>query len=131
MGRSILSVIVGYLVMAIAIMALFAIWFRGKVTPPSDGFMLFSLGYGFVFAVVGGYVTAMIAKRSEMKHAMALAVFSVLMGIVSMVASAGQEPFWYQIANMVVMVSAVVLGGYLRVRQVRKARGPGGLGTTA
>jgi NhaP-type Na+/H+ and K+/H+ antiporter len=60
-----------------------------------------------------------------------LALLSVLMGIVSMVASAGQEPFWYQIANMVVMVSAVVLGGYLRVRQVRKARGPGGLGTTA
>ncbi len=128
MGRSVLSVIVGYLVMAIAIMALFAIWFRGKETPPSEEFMLFSLGYGFVFAVVGGYVTAMIAGRSELKHALALALLSVLMGIVSMVASAGREPRWYQIANMVVMVSAVVLGGYLRVR---KARGQGGLGSTA
>ena len=123
MGRSILSVIVGYLMMALAIMALFAIWFRGKDAAPSDGFMLFGLGYGFVFAVVGGYVTAMIAKRSEMKRAMALAIFAVLMGIVSMIAYAGREPRWYQIANMVVVVTGVLLGGHLRVRQVRMVKG--------
>ena len=92
MGRSILSVIVGYLVMAIAIMALFAIWFREKEAAPSDGFMLFSLGYGFVLAVVGGYVTAMIAKHSEMKHAMALAVFSVLMGLFRWLLRRGRSP---------------------------------------
>ena len=122
MVRSIIAVIVGYLVMVVASMALFAIWFREPSTKPTMGFELFSLGYGFVFGVIGGYVTAVIAKRLEMKHTMALAGLSVLMGIVSMISFAGQEPFWYSIANMVIMVCAVVLGGYLRARQMMTAR---------
>ncbi len=57
MGRSILSVIAGYLIMVIAIMALFMIWFRGPEATSSGGFMVFSLGYGFVCAVVlGGHL---------------------------------------------------------------------------
>lgn len=129
MIRSILAVFVGYLVIALPIIALFAIWFREPGTKPTEGFMLFSLGYSFLFAAVGGYVTSLIAKRSEMKHATALAAFSALMGIVSMIISAGQEPLWYQIANIVVLVAGVPLGGYVRNRQAMKAKEQGGLST--
>ena len=88
--------------MAIAVMALFVIWFRAPGATPSGGFMVFSLGYGFVFASIGGYATAAIAKRREMAHALSLAGFSLLMGIVSMIMAAGGEPLWYQLANMAV-----------------------------
>ena len=125
MGRSILAVIAGYAVMAIAVMALFAIWFRGQVPTeaPSSEFMLFSIAYAFVFAVLGGYITALIARRSEMKHVLVLAAFGLLMGIVSMITAAGQEPLWYQITNMVVMMAAVILGGYLRMKKTQAQAG--------
>jgi peptidoglycan/LPS O-acetylase OafA/YrhL len=122
MGRSILSVIAGYLIMVIAIMALFMIWFRGPEATPSGGFMVFSLGYGFVCAGIGGYATAAIAKRREMAHALSLAGFSLLMGIISMFMADGREPLWYQLANMAVMVCAVVLGGHLRARQAMRVK---------
>jgi hypothetical protein len=95
MGRSLLAVIAGYAVMAAAIMILFALWFRDPTTVPSQGFMLFSLGYGFIFAVLGGYLTALLARRAEMKHTLALAGFSALLGGASMITFAGQEPLWY------------------------------------
>jgi peptidoglycan/LPS O-acetylase OafA/YrhL len=122
MGRSILSVIAGYLIMAIAVIALFVIWFRGPEATPSGGFMVFSLGYGLVVAGIGGYATAAIAKRREMAHALSLAGFSLLMGIISMFMADGREPLWYQLANMAVMVCAVVLGGHLRAKQVMRVK---------
>jgi hypothetical protein len=109
--------------MVLAILALFTIWFRGASpdTTPSMGFMLFSLGYGFLFAIVGGYITAMIAGRAEMKHAIALAGICVLMGFISMIFAAGQQPLWYQIANMGIAVFGVVLGSYFRSRRRNRA----------
>ena len=97
MARSILTVISGYVVVVLAILALFTICFRDASpdTTPSMGFMLFSLGYGFLCAIVGGYITAMIAGRAEMKHAIALAVICVLMGFISMISAAGQQPLLY------------------------------------
>jgi hypothetical protein len=126
MGRSVLAVVVGYLVMAIAVVALFAVWFREPNAVPSRGSMLFSLSYGFLFGVVGGYVTALIARRSEVRHAIALAGLLAIRGAVPLIASAGQEPLWYQVATILVMVFAVMLGGYLRARQrgTAKARTP-------
>lgn len=119
MARSILSVIAGYLVMAIAIMILFAVWFGGDLeATPTTAFLLFSLVYGFAAATAGGYVTALIAGRAEINHAAALAALAVVMGIVSVITAAGREPVWFQIANMVVVVAAILLGGSLRARQV-------------
>lgn len=110
--------IVGYIAMAVAIMILFAIWFRGSEVVPSRGFMVFSLGYGFLCAVAGGWVTAVIARREEVRHAMFLAGLVLLMGIVSIILSNASEPLWYQIANTTVILPAILLGGYLRLRQV-------------
>jgi hypothetical protein len=127
MGRSILAVIAGYLIIAVAVMALFAISFPdadpANIPAPSMGFMLFSIVYGFVFAVLGGYVTALLAKRAEMKHTLALGALGVVLGIISMVTAAGREPLWYQITNMVVIAAAVLLGGYFRTRKVKAQAG--------
>ena len=128
MTRSILAVIVGYLTMAVAIIALFAISFRQPDAAPTQTFMLLSLVYALFAALAGGYVTALIARRKELKHTIALATFAALMGIVSMIVSAGQEPLWYQIANIAVMVPAVLLGGYLRASHATKANRSAGQG---
>lgn len=49
--------------------------------------MLFSLVYGGIMAVMGGYVTAAIANQAELKHALALAAVVGIMALVSMAAA--------------------------------------------
>ena len=125
MLRSILAVIVGYLVLAIPVFILFFAWFGGynpqNLPEPGMGFMLFSLVFGFVFAGGGGYVCALIARRSEMNHAVALAALIVAMSIISIISAAGNEPLWYQLATLVIAVMAVLIGGFVRAGQVAKA----------
>ncbi len=120
MVRSGVAVILGYAIMVAGVVGLFAIAHPESDGLPSREFMLFSLGYGGCLAVIGGYVTAAIAPQSEFKHALALAAFVGVMSLVSMAAAQGQEPLWYQLANLFIAVPAVVLGGYLRGWQRRR-----------
>ena len=122
MLRSGVAVGLGYAIMGVGVMGLFAIWFRQPDLLPSRGFMIFSLIYGGIMAVMGGYITATIAKRAELKHALALAVVVGTMAFISMVTAQGQEPVWYQIANLMMAIPAVVLGGYLKSRQRERRR---------
>ena len=121
MIRAALAVVAGYAIMFVAILALFGIVLSDPQTTPTAGFMLFSLLYGFLFAIAGGYVAAMIGAGAEMRHALYLAAFSTVLGIISIAATAGQEPLWYQIANAMILVAGVTLGGYLRTQQVARA----------
>jgi hypothetical protein len=111
MGRSTLAVIVGYLVIAIGVIAMFGRWFRSPEQVPTTKFMLFAVTYGFIAVIFGGYVTGLVARTVPVKHVLALVGICVLMAIVSFVAGGGRQPVWFQAANMVVMVSGVLLGG--------------------
>ena len=123
MLKSGVAVILGYAVMAVGVIGLFAIAYRESDSLPSLGFMLFSLGYGGMMAVVGGYVTAAIAApQTELKHTLALAAFVGVMALVSMAMAQGQEPFWYQLANLFIAIPAVILGGSLKGWQRRSKR---------
>lgn len=123
MLRSIGAVAAGYLLIAAAIIILFAVSFPDPLATPSQGFMLFSLAYGFVFGILGGYVCGVIAQRSEIKHAAVIAGIGILVGILLMAFASGKEPMWYQLANMVILTAAVLLGGWLRARQRAKSSG--------
>ncbi len=125
MVRSFLAIIIGYLTFAIPIMILFLIWFGmpdpDNLPTPSMGFMLFSIAFGFVFTTAAGYVAALIAKQSEMKHAYILAGVLILFAIANMIWAAGNEPFWYQLTNLVTGVVGVLLGGSIRAGKAAKA----------
>ena len=123
MLRSIGAIAAGYLLIAAAIIILFAVTFPDPLATPGQGFMLFSLAYGFVFGILGGYVCGLIAQRSEIKHAVVIAGIGILLSIFSMVLAAGKEPMWYQLANMVLLTVAVLLGGWLCARQRAKNAG--------
>jgi len=123
MLRSIGAVVAGYLLIAAAIITLFAVFYPDPTAVPSQGFMLFSMVYGFVFGILGGYVCGLIAQRAEVKHAAIIAGIGILVSVLSMVFAAAKEPMWYQLANMVVLTIAVLLGGWLRARQKAKNSG--------
>lgn len=124
MLRSVGAVAAGYLLIAAAIIILFAVTYPDPTVIPGQGFMLFSLVYGFIFGILGGWVCGLIAKRAEIKHAAVIAGIGILLTLLSMLFAPGREPMWYQLANMAVLTAAVLLGGWIRARQRTKTEGP-------
>jgi hypothetical protein len=129
MTRSLLAVVLGYVVMLVAFLgaetALTAVapeLIPQKGRPTDPLYFVFQLVTGFVFISVGGYTTAMLAGRSEMKHALGLGALSIAMSIVSRLQYPGDEPLWYSIALMFLAIPAALVGGYFRARQVEEER---------
>jgi hypothetical protein len=128
MGRSILAVLVGYFVIAAAIIVTgvaLTVLFPDASDPEGMRFraapwLLFILGSGFVYAVAGGYVTAVVARRSEIKHALALGALMVVLGVVTLAAEYGRYPLWYQLGLVLIAVPGVVSGASLRARRVSR-----------
>jgi len=77
MLRSILSVIAGFIAIAILISVLTTIavtvMLGGDYAAPTTPYVIVNFIYGAACAVVGGYLTALIAKRKAVPHAAALA----------------------------------------------------------
>lgn len=120
MLRSIGAVVAGYLVIAIAIIVMFVIAFPDPTVIPGMGFMIFSLIYGFLFGILGGWVCGLIAQRAEVKHAAVIAAIGILISVLTMIFAPAKEPMWYQIANMVLLTIALLIGGWLRTQQREK-----------
>ena len=127
--RSLLSVVLGYVVMLVAVLAdqvAFTALGLGLIAQPGQqpdaGYFAFNLSTGFFFLMIGGYVTALLAGNSELTHALGLAAFSIAMCIVSMIKYAGDQPLWYSIALMFLSIPGSLIGGYYRARQVKDDR---------
>jgi hypothetical protein len=125
MIRSLLAVALGYVVMLVAVVggdmvltALAPSLMPQPGVPPDPVYFVFNLSTGAFFMGIGAYVTALLAGRSEMKHALGLGALAIAMSIVSMVKYAGEQPLWYSIALMFLAIPSALVGGHFRVRQV-------------
>jgi hypothetical protein len=120
MFRSAAAVVAGYFVMVLAVFSLFKAWrFDINEAPLSPGFMVLSIAFGFVAAVAGGYVTALIARRAPLRHAAALAAIGLILALINLRASWGTESFLYQLAFSILPAAGVLVGGYLFPKSVR------------
>lgn len=119
--RSVIAVVTGYLVTTLAIFLLFAVWFVdapvGEIDP-SWTFIAVAIVWGFLASAAGGYLTAKIAGRRPFEHSAALALTAGVIGVASMIASFGEEPVGFQLANLVILMAGALAGGYLRVQRV-------------
>ena len=110
MIRSVTAVIIGYLAMVVPIVAMFSIYTRLYGSKPGFGFSLISLGVGFTAAIIGGLTAGLIAQHSPMLHAAALAGLSTVFWLFS---GGEDEPQWLRIANLMLMIAGVLVGGSL------------------
>jgi hypothetical protein len=116
--RSVIAVVAGYLIFAASAVALFKLSGQDPHAPASIGFMVLSIVYGIVFAALGGFVTAWLAKRYEFEHGLAVASVIAAIGAASLLTSAGNGAKWTQLAALLVMAPSALAGGWYRARQV-------------
>ncbi len=131
MLRSILAVIAGSVVWMITalgmdsiLMALAPSLFDANGRVESVPALLFMAFYSVLFSILGGYVTALLARRRELLHAFILGLLQLAMGIAATIKFWDTAPLWFHLLILVLLVPANVFGGQLRIRQKRKgARG--------
>lgn len=113
MGRSLFAVVLGYALLSISSRLLFMVW---RNPGPSVTFV-----YGTAFAFGTGYVVALVARRMEVAHAVALAALLVPTDIIAILFASGQ-PLIYVIALAAAQIVAILAGAGIRARQARSAR---------
>ena len=65
---------------------------------PKPGYIFVNLGYSFLAAAAGGYVTAWIAAHNPLVHVLALAITVLLLAALSALQQRGEQPVWYMLA---------------------------------
>jgi hypothetical protein len=147
MFRSILAVVVGYILMAALVMLSFTpAFFAPELVFEHDSidvtmaFMVFSLAMGGVAAVAGGFVAALVAGRRARLTLLAFVAIVIVLGVGSAVyglyqaprsppaeeiakmtptqkAAIGHEPAWYAFLLPFVGSAGVLAGGWLAGRR--------------
>lgn len=126
MGRSIAAVVIGFIVIGVlavgtdaAVMAALPGYFAGgRLTDP--GLLLLTLAYVTLFAVAGCYLTARLAPRRPMAHALVLGVLGLLFNIAGTMARWETAPAWYHVVALALVMPSAWLGGWLRERELRR-----------
>ena len=89
-----LALLAGFVTMAALIAVITALLQKltpewvGKSEVPKPGYMFVNLGYSFLAAAAGGYVTAWIAEHNPLIHVLALAITVLLLAAMSVCSSA-------------------------------------------
>lgn len=91
----------------------------GSYAFPSLPFVVVIVVYSFVYAGVGGYLTAWIAPQSPLAHALALGALLVLVSLAFALVNPHQQPLWYMLTCTLFIVLGCAVGGSLKARSVR------------
>ena len=115
--KSLLAVLIGYLVFGISAVVLFQVAGVDPHQQPGIGFRIGSTVYGVFFAILAGYSAARIAGKNEIKHSVGVACIIALLAGISILAQPRIESHWSQYSALILMAPAATLGGWLRTRQ--------------
>ena len=115
---STVAIVIGYVILAGMNMAFVIYWFingNGSSNVLATG--IAAVLFTSVCALFGGYITALIARRTEVRHTVILAVIMGTVIIFSLIANVAVEPQWYKVIYLLTMVPATIAGGRLRLIQ--------------
>jgi hypothetical protein len=116
MLRLILSIIAGLLISAILATVTDHIMHVTGVYPPygqiyydTDLFLLAS-AYRAIYAILGAYVTAVIARKKSRKAVLILGITGAVLAIAGLIAMWGMGPVWYPVSLAVLAIPFTLLG---------------------
>ena len=90
--------------------------------PLDDRLSLIAASYRFVISVGGAYLTAKLALREPIKHALMLGIVGTLLGTLGVLATwgKGMGPAWYPISLAVLAIPQCWAGGKLYEMRLRR-----------
>jgi len=88
----------------------------GDEGKPRPGYIFVNLGYSFLAAAAGGYVTSWVAAANPMYHVMALGLIVLMLAALSALQQRGKQPIWYQLTLVAITPVGVLAGGLVRLR---------------
>lgn len=126
--RSIVAVLAGFITLSVALYAMqgvgTAVLFRmhpdlpatASIVNYSTGTRVFWLVWETLSMGAAGYVTARIASSSHVVHATVMGAIQAIVTVWAMFSVRNDEPLWFWITGIAMMVPAAWLGGRLRTR---------------
>ncbi len=120
--RTFLALLAGFATMALLMIVLTALLTRlipswtGAEGSPRPSYIFVNLGYSFLAAAAGGYVTALAAAANPLIHVLALGIVVLALAALSALQSKGKQPIWYQLTLVAITPLGVMAGGLLRLR---------------
>lgn len=121
MGRSVLAIVAGFVVVVVLSLSVDEALHLLKVYPPwgepmwDPALNALALSYRIVITVLSGYVTARLAPRNPMKHILVGGLIGVVFGLAGVVGAMKipMGPIWYPVAIAATGFPSVWLGGRL------------------
>ena len=95
-----------------------------SIVNQNTGTRVFWLAWETLSLVAAGYVTARFAGSSPVAHATVMGAIQAVVTAWAMFSMPSEEPMWFWLTGIAVMVPAAWLGGWLRVRKSVSARAP-------
>lgn len=127
MLRSIIAIVCGSMVIAALSLSADAVLmgvspesFSASGRSENSSLLMLTLVYSAIFSVLGGYVAAWVAKRQELKHALALGLWQLVLSTLSAIQFSETAPLWWHAIFLLLIVPAIWCGGYLRLLQTRR-----------
>lgn len=121
MVHAFLALAAGFATMTILVMVV--TFLLARLTPdwaaegkPRPGYMFVNLGYSFLAAAAGGYVTAWIAAANPLIHVLVLGIIVLALSGLSALQARGKQPIGYALALVALTPVGVLAGGLVRLR---------------
>jgi hypothetical protein len=83
---------------------------------PQPGYAFVNLGYSFLAAAAGGFVTAWSSVANPLIHVLVLGIVVLAMAALSALQARGKQPIWYALTLLALMPLGVLAGGLVRLR---------------
>lgn len=90
-----------------------------KDYPETTTFIVVSSFAGLLFSALGGYVSARIAGKGEMKNALATGALSALVGLVFFLGFPFAPRSWLDLLSLILIIPFALLGGYAGLKGKR------------
>jgi len=117
-----LALLAGYATVALLVIVTTALITRlmpewvGQQASPRLAYAIVNLGYSFLAAAAGGYITTWAAAGNPLVNDLVLALVVLAMSALSAMQSRGKQPIWYALTMVAIMPLGVLAGGLLRLR---------------
>ena len=122
MVHAFLALLAGFAAMAVVVAIVTALLMRlvpewvGTEGRPRPAYAFVNLGYSFLAAAGGGYVTAWLSAANPLVHVLVLGIVVLAMGALSALQAKGKQPVWYALTLVALTPLGVLAGGLVRLR---------------